>query len=107
MLCRAEFLQVVGAREAAGEDETGRVMIYVSVRAILGSGGSDSPTRVMALDGELVRSREVKLGKEERDGYRLVLSGLLPGDRVVLDPAADLADGDRVKPVVESENPLE
>ena len=60
----------------------------------------------MALNGEVVESRELTLGQEERDGYRMVVAGLLPGDRVVLDPDPDLEEGVRVEPIPDTSTPL-
>lgn len=102
MLCRAEFLQAVVGSAATGESNGARVSIFVSVRALVDQQGADA--RVWVISDVRVESREVTLGGEERDGYRLVTDGLLPGDRVVLDPAPDLATGDRVEPVIESGN---
>jgi HlyD family secretion protein len=102
MLCRAEFLQRAEGGHAVGEGDPGRVTIYVPVRALIKNDGTKLQARVMALNGEFVESRELTLGQEERDGYRMVLAGLLPGDRVVLDPDADLADGVRVEPIPET-----
>jgi RND family efflux transporter MFP subunit len=105
MLCRAEFLRAVGGSAATGESNGARVSIFVSVRALVDRQGAYA--RVWVISDDRVESREVTLGGEERDGYRLVTDGLLPGDRVVLDPAPDLATGDRVEPVIESGNSTE
>jgi RND family efflux transporter MFP subunit len=104
MLCRAEFLQAVVASAATGESNGGRVSIFVSVRALVEPQGAGA--RVWVISENRVEPREVTLGREEREGYRLVTAGLLPGDRVVLDPAPELADGDRVKPVPASQDSL-
>jgi multidrug efflux pump subunit AcrA (membrane-fusion protein) len=105
MLCRAEFLRAVVESAATGESNGARVSIFVSVRAFVDRQGADA--RVWVISDDRVESREVTLEGEERDGYRLVTDGLLPGDRVVLDPAPDLATGDRVEPVIESGNSTE
>ena len=105
MLCRAEFLQAVGGRETPRGDDGGRVSIYAPVRALVDPGNDGA--RVWMISDDRVESREITLGRDEREGYRLVTAGLLPGDRVVLDPAPELADGDRVKPVPASPDSLE
>jgi multidrug efflux pump subunit AcrA (membrane-fusion protein) len=46
-------------------------------------------------DGRVER-RAVAAGGTVGDGVE-VLSGIRPGERIVLDPPADLADGDRVR----------
>lgn len=104
MLCRAEFLQAVAVSETTAGNDGARVSIYVSVRALVDL--RDDGARVWVISDDRVEPREVTLGREEREGYRLVTAGLLPGDRVVLDPAPELADGDRVKPVPASEDSL-
>ena len=67
--------------------------------------GADA--RVWVISENRVEPRQVTLGQEEREGYRHATAGLLPGDRVVLDPAPDLAAGDRVDPIIESGNSTE
>ncbi|MBP6600165.1 MAG: efflux RND transporter periplasmic adaptor subunit [Verrucomicrobiales bacterium] len=106
MLCRAEFLQGPEEGHAAGEGDPGRVTVFVPVRALLHFDGTKLSARVMALNGEVVESRELTLGQEERDGYRMVVAGLLPGDRVVLDPDPDLEEGVRVEPIPDTSTPL-
>jgi len=105
MLCRAEFLQAVGGNESAGAEVGGRASVYVSVRSFVDPVVDGA--RIWVISDDRIESREVTLGREEREGYRLVTAGLLPGDRVVLDPSPDLAAGDRVRPVTESQNPTE
>ncbi len=48
------------------------------------------------LDGERARRRELELG-QQFGGNRQVLRGLAAGERVILSPAAGLADGARVR----------
>jgi RND family efflux transporter MFP subunit len=107
MLCRAEFLQSPRGSEAQAGEANGRVSIYVPVRAMLALQGSEARVWVIDRDGERVESRALTLGSEERTGYRLVRAGLLPGDRVVLDPAEGLTEGARVEPVTEPNHSTE
>jgi len=107
MLCRAEFLQSPRGSEAQAGEANGRVSIYVPVRAMLALQGSEARVWVIDRDGERVESRALTLGSEERTGYRLVRAGLLPGDRVVLDPAEGLTEGARVEPVTEPSHSTE
>lgn len=51
---------------------------------------------VFVLDGEAVRRRAVTLGAEKGE-FVEVVAGLVGGERVVLAPAADLADGAKVR----------
>ncbi len=55
---------------------------------------------VFVLRDERVERRAVAAGGTTGDAVE-VLSGLRPGDRVVLDPPPELADGDRVRPRAE------
>src|SRR5690606_19949765 len=48
-------------------------------------------------DNERVQLRELEVGRS-LGGDRQVVSGLVAGDTVVLDPPADLQDGSRVLP---------
>lgn len=108
MLCRAEFLAnaahpaVFGSEEASTDPVSvpGRVELFVPIAALSGD-GDDSTVFVLTEEGTRAERRKVRLGREEREGFRLVLEGLKPGDRVVLDPPADLGDGDRVSPRAE------
>jgi len=113
MLCRAEFLPGAAEGNSVGEGtpiagsgsgriSEGRATIYVSVRALLDFEGETARAWVIDRSGEHIESRNLVLGTEERDGYRIVKEGLLPGDRVVLDPAPDLAEGTRIKSLPES-----
>ena len=51
---------------------------------------------VFVLEGDAVRMRAVTLGERLGEGFE-VRDGLSPGTRVVVHPAAALADGQRVK----------
>lgn len=59
------------------------------------AGKSDSPRVFLVVDG-VVHERVVQLGEESANQVA-VLKGLRPGERVVAQPAASLADGTRVK----------
>ena len=53
---------------------------------------------VFVLAGDKVERRTVTLGPKVAN-ERQVLSGLRPGERVVVSPPESLGDGDAVKPV--------
>lgn len=113
MLCRAEFLPVsaegnsvevgipVAGKGSAGIP-AGRATVYVSFKALMDLQGEKATVWAIDQSGERIESRSLILGTEERDGYRMVKEGLLPGDRVVVDPSPDLAEGIRVKSLPES-----
>lgn len=77
------------AMAPAGSQE----VLRVPVSAVRESGQLSS---VFVVQENVARSRMVKLA-ETRDGFRQVLSGLNPGDRIVGNPPASLRDGDPVE----------
>lgn len=98
MLCRAEFLS--GTQDAArgiSEAGSGRVDLFVPEAALLSPSGRDARVWVVDSTGERIEKRDVVLGAETREGYRLVHEGLRPGDRVVVNPATDLESGERIE----------
>ncbi|CAN5342785.1 HlyD family efflux transporter periplasmic adaptor subunit [soil metagenome] len=107
MLCRAEFLApstttgstTTGtAGSTATQSGAGRVKVFVPESALVDPSGGDA--HVWALDGSgdrLVRL-PITLGSERHGDHRLVVDGLRPGDRVVVDPPADLEPGQRARP---------
>lgn len=113
ILCRAEFLPVSAKGESVEEVTpvagagTGtipnqRAAVYVPVRALVDLQGEKALVWVIDRSGERIESRNLTLDTKVRDGYRMVKEGLLPGDRVVLDPSPDLTGGIRVKLLPES-----
>jgi len=118
MLCRAEFLAwtedegaVAGESRPRGDGGApsrrpgAGIAIFVRESALPagareGARGGES-AEVWSLDasGRRLELRSVLLGAERREGFRLVREGLRPGDRVVVDPPADLKPGQRVRPL--------
>jgi multidrug efflux pump subunit AcrA (membrane-fusion protein) len=47
--------------------------------------------------GRRAERRNLMLGDVVRDGYVAAIEGLRPGDRVVLDPAPGLREGERIR----------
>ena len=84
------FLEV-GA-PAAVDDPDARPRLWVPLAAVRDEGATQA---IFLLRGETVERRAVTLGIEDGDNVE-VLSGVTPGDRVVVDPPAELAGGDRV-----------
>lgn len=82
-----------GDEEPEGEAEAGARVLLVPAAAVREEGETSV---VFVLSGETVERRAVALGGES-SGRREVLSGLRPGERVVLDPPPELADGVRVR----------
>jgi RND family efflux transporter MFP subunit len=84
------FLAKAAPAEAGKEPEP----LRVPRRAVVARGGRPA---VAVVDGGKARWVEVATGPE-KDGEVAVTSGLAGGETVVLDPPADLADGETVQP---------
>ena len=97
MLVRAEFFP--GRKDpgtsTAEPSSDGRLAIYVPADALFDR--SEQSARAWILDQDRARLRELKLGREERDGHLLVYEGLRSGDRVILPPHDKLKPGKRVR----------
>ncbi len=98
MLCRAEFL----APNEAGPTTTvaggsGGLRIFVPEAALMQAEGMRATVWKVDASGLRIDPVVIALGEERREGHRLVHEGLLPGDRVVLDPPADLEAGERIR----------
>lgn len=108
MLCRAEFFPADSRGGSEGSPATangsrGGPRVYAPVPAIMSRSGNSAAAvwRVAAATNRL-ELREVVLASEVRDGHQLVLEGLVPGDRLVVNPAESLEAGMRVRPVLQS-----
>ncbi len=77
---------------AAVEGQEGEPRLWIPSDAVRDEGGA---TAIFLLRGDTVERRAVALGLEDGDDLE-VLSGVTPGDRVVVEPPPELADGDRV-----------
>lgn len=98
MLCRAEFLAPpTQAGSASLSGQPSAVALYLPIAALLPGTDAESAA-VWKLDATRQRivRQEVVVTGQARDGYLRVFEGLKPGDRVVLNPASDLAAGERV-----------
>lgn len=99
MLCRAEFLATATTENPETPATTmsrERVRIFVPSAALIGD--NDTVWKVDS-SGERVIRQTVELGRETRENHQLVVSGLKPGDRVVLNPPSDLESGERFRPI--------
>ncbi len=108
MLCRAEFLEAPAAvagvsttenTETAPTSASGRVQIFVPVAALTGDDSNQNQGSVWKVDasGDHVVPQTITLGREVRDDHRVVVEGLKPGDRVVLNPPSGLESGERFR----------
>jgi len=91
MLCRVEFL---ASTQAAGtlEVSAGELATWAPESAL-----REAAVWICDPESTRVMRRPVRPGDEVRDGYRRILSGLQPGEWVVLAPAG-LTDKQRVNP---------
>lgn len=108
MLCRAEFLAAPVAESGSSLTQktgsapasiSGRVQIFVPLAALVGGDSDQNQASVWKVDtsGDHVARHIITLGHEVREDHRQVIDGLKPGDRVVLDPPADLETGERFR----------
>lgn len=94
MICRVEFFETSrgDGAERDGQGAGGRMQLWVPTAALDGE-----TAWVVDPDTRRVVSRTLELGRQERDGRRLVVSGLHANERVVLNPE-NLEEGQRVRP---------
>lgn len=101
MLCRAEFLsQELSDAEGAGARVKGAgnsVSLFVSVDALIERTEGEAVVWTPDAERKTLQRRTIQLGRLAKDGYLPVLEGLQPGDQVVIDPPADLEEGDRYR----------
>jgi HlyD family secretion protein len=101
VLCRVEFWHVpeelVATPLATGGGGDGRYSLWVPETALADPAVLEQNLWVVDPIDRTVRRRGVRLGRQKRDGYRLVLEGLHAGETVVTGGAATLEDGRRVK----------
>ena len=84
----------VGGEEAAGgaNDAGNGLGVVVPAEALRRQGGRDV---VLVVSGGVIERRAVNVGSEN-DNEVVIVSGLSPGERVVVEGPAELADGDAV-----------
>lgn len=88
---RVVFLPEDAAPAAAEEPVTAKILVPEDT-IVKRDGGQVA----FVLEGDVVRLRSVRVGAR-RGGRVEIESGLAAGDRIVLDPPAGLADGERVR----------
>ncbi len=98
MLARARFLSIAEAQPADGTTAPER--LFVPQSAIVDHAGQ---AHVWLADQvtQKARRRAVTVGRQTTNDWVVVTEGLLPGDRVVLAPPADLTDGRRIRLIEE------
>jgi RND family efflux transporter MFP subunit len=94
---QVQFMEAPAEKQASAP-ATGAGMTLVSVQALVKQDGKDY---VFVISGDRAERRAVRVGPVLGGGAR-ILAGLQPGERVVLKPAPELADGARI--TLESEH---
>lgn len=100
ILCRARFLDSDQGRASTGmvtsSSGAPASRVLVSEKALLDPSGGRARVWIVDATDLRVEPRDIQLGNEETEGYIAVVSGLLPGDRVVLNPPPGLKAGSRI-----------
>ncbi len=96
MLCRVEFLQShrkpkSGSMKAS--DTTGSLVTWAPSKALQGNSAW-----ICDPQSKRIERRAIEASSTTREGHTLIRSGLKPGEWVVISPAADLKEGQRVNP---------
>lgn len=95
MLARVKFLRPDSHTTADGSSDSS-FLVFAPMYAIQGSGRTASAWLVTAGDST-VRRQAIKLGASRDDGWVAVTDGLQPGDVLIVSPAEDLQEGQRVR----------
>jgi len=98
MLCRVEFLPARTSPEIIHVDQENPYSIWVPTDAIRNLGGNNA--FVWTPDEEnkrLVKKPIVFSEAPPKSGFQEILSGLMPGEKVVLQPGEHLSTGDRFR----------
>ena len=93
MLCRVEFFAPsTGTARTSGRARR----IWLPGAALEGNAAGTTVVWVVDPVNETVSSREIEVASRDRDGMRLVYSGLRPGEQVVVETEGRLEPGTRV-----------
>jgi len=82
------------------------VRLFAPEAALVDRDGDAAHVWRLDASGERVQWQAVTLGNTLREGYRRVLDGLRPGDRIVLNPPEGLQPGERVRARAEDNSNL-
>ena len=91
MLCRVEFLDT--SPTSPKSPRTGNLSVFVPEKAL-----REQAVWICSPDSHRVSRRAVELSDESREGHRRLISGVRPGEWIVLDPS-DLRENQRVNPL--------
>ena len=103
MLCRAEFFGTAN-RASATSSSSGTLTVFVPKDVIRNRNGDEAEVWKLSTDNRHAVRQAVTVAPDERDGHVAVRTGLLPGDRVIVNPPAQLQDGARVRAVEPNSN---
>lgn len=115
VLCRAKFLNTRisvstedslangpmprGARKVA-DKRLGGLRLFIPEASVSKTQNQEGTVFIVDESGKRLVQQRVRLGLERRGDYLEVLSGLLPGDRVLVENIPSFKDGNRIKPVM-------
>jgi multidrug efflux pump subunit AcrA (membrane-fusion protein) len=109
MLCRAEFLASSQGETNSVSSSTGgkKLLLFIPTAALTKRSGDEATVWVVDPLNPIIKSQVVRLGVEQRDGEQQITDGLRPGQKVVINPASDLQEGDRIvaKTTAQNEEP--
>jgi HlyD family secretion protein len=102
MLARARFLAMAKSTPGNGGPGTGTgsQRLFVPEGTVFEAGGGSYVWLADQVEN-VAHRQQVSLGTARLDGWVAVEAGLNPGDRVILDPPADLATGQRIEMIQE------
>lgn len=94
MLCRAKFFG--RPKKIKGKENQGSLQVFIPKKLRSLNDTAEQTLWVLSADGTSADVRNVRFGKEEKEGFVIVRSGLRPGDRILVNPPEGLKPGDRV-----------
>ncbi len=107
MLCRAEFLSpensATSSKAEGDPSGPGSVSLFVPEAALIERSNNSAIVWTPKSGSQELEKKTIELDGSAQDGYILVQSGLLPGDRVVIDPPSDLKVGERFHTISQEE----
>lgn len=102
MLCRGEFFAKPTGSSGVQHSEGGGLDLFLPAKAVLTQDGQSRVWRVSA-DRKHVELVVVKVMEGRDTNHLRIVSGLAPGDPVVLDPPPELKAGSRIR-IIQNQN---
>ena len=83
-------------KKIKGKENQGSLQVFIPKKLRSLNDTAEQTLWVLSADGTSADVRNVRFGKEEKEGFVIVRSGLRPGDRILVNPPEGLKPGDRV-----------